>query len=277
MSGQVNDYTLNTFLLKYLITTMEGAARVFASDFNSATLLVPGSESQSPAWVVTPGGAWCRLLYLAGALTEVSESGDLLHCRLADPTGAFDLVIGGRSSAIADLFRKIPVPSFVTVSGTAQCYQKNGSTVVTVRPDHVQQVDRRIRDAWVLETAEKTIARLEALLCAIEGTSIDERACAVIRHYALTKDRLRAHLTMVECAVQGVQPVESGPVTPIDPRELVLEMMREEISPRGITVQEIIDRAGTRGIMAEATLAAIEALIVEDECYQPQKGYVRLL
>ena len=63
---------------------MEGAARVFASDFNSATLLVPGSEAQSPAWVVTPGGAWCRLLYLAGALTEVSESGDLLHCRLAD-------------------------------------------------------------------------------------------------------------------------------------------------------------------------------------------------
>ena len=54
-------------------------------------------------------------------------------------------------------------------------------------------------------------------------------------------------------------------------------MMREEISPRGIAVQEIIDRAGTRGITVEATLTAIEALIVDDECYQPQKGYVRLL
>jgi len=256
---------------------MEGAARVFAGDFNGATLLVPGSEAQSPVWVVTPGGAWCRLLYLAGALTEASENGDLLHCRLADPTGAFDLVIGGRSSAIVDLFRKIPVPSFVTVSGTAQCYQKNGSTVVTVRPDHVQQVDRWIRDSWVLETAEKTIARLEVLLCAIEGTSVDERACAVIRHYAITKDLLHEQLAMVECAVQGVQPVESGPVAKIDPRELVMEMMRTETSPRGIAVQEIIDRAGTQGITAEATLAAIEALILNDECYQPQKGYVRLL
>lgn len=277
MSGQVNDYTLNTSLLKYLITTMEGATHVFASEVNRATLLVPGSEAQSPAWVVTPGGAWCRLLYLAGALTEVSERGDLLHCRLADPTGAFDLVIGGRSSAIGDIFRKITVPSFVTVSGTAQCYQKNGSIVVTVRPDHVQQVDRRVRNAWVLETAEKTIARLEALLCVIEGTPVDERACTVIRHYALTKDHLREHLAMVECAVKGVQPVESGPDVPIDPRELVLEMMREETSPRGIALQEIIDRAGTRGITAEATLGAIEALIVDDECYQPQKGYVRLL
>jgi len=256
---------------------MEGAARVFAGDYNSATLSVPGSEAHSPAWVVTPGGAWCQLLYLAGALTEVSGSGDVLHCRLADPTGAFDLVIGGHRSAIAEVFRKIPVPSFVTVSGTAQCYQKNGITVVTVRPDHVQQVDRRCRDFWVLETAEKTITRLEALLCAIEGKSVDERALATIRHYAVTRERLREHLTMVERAMQGVEAIVSGPVVLIDTRELVMEMMRAETSPRGIAVQEIIDRAGARGITPDATLAAIESLIQDDECYQPQKGYVRPL
>jgi len=256
---------------------MEGAARVFAGEYNSATLSVPGSEAHSLAWVVTPGGAWCRLLYLTGALTEAGGSGDVLHCRLADPTGAFDLVIGGRRSAIAEVFRKIPVPSFVTVFGTAQCYQKNGSTVVTVRPDHVQQVDRRIRDSWVLQTAENTISRLDALLYVIDGNSRDERALATIRHYAITKERLREHLTMVERAVQGIQLVVSGPVVLIDTRKLVMEMMRAETGPRGIAVQEIIDRAGARGITPDAALAAIESLIQDDECYQPQKGYVRPL
>ena len=56
-------------------------------------------DAGSPAWVVTPGGAWCRSLYLCGALTEVAEIADVLHCRLADPTGAFDIVAGGRMGA----------------------------------------------------------------------------------------------------------------------------------------------------------------------------------
>jgi hypothetical protein len=32
-----------------------------------------------------------------------------------------------------------------------------------------------------------------------------------------------------------------------------------------------------RAISREAVLAAIESLIVEDECYQPQKGFVKPL
>ena len=67
-----------------------------------------------------PGGAWCRSLYLCGALTEVAEIADVLHCRLADPTGAFDIVAGGRRGPVAEQIRAIPVPSFVAVTGTAQ-------------------------------------------------------------------------------------------------------------------------------------------------------------
>jgi RPA family protein len=274
---EVTSYTLNISPSKYLITTMEGATRVFAGEYNSATLSVPGSDTRSPAWVVTPGGAWCRLLYLAGALTEVIENGDLVCCRLADPTSTFDLVTGGRRSALADLVRTLEVPSFVTVSGTAQCFRKNSSTVVTVRMNDVQPADRRCRDAWVLETAEMTIARLETLLSALRGTSTDTRACTVIHHYAVTPAFLREQLAMVERAVQGVQPALPGPVARDAPRELVMEIIRGATSPRGIAVQEIIDAAGTRGIPKEATLAAIEALIVDDACYQPQKGYIRLL
>ena len=99
---------------------MEGAARVFPGDFSGSTLSVPADEAGSPAWVVTPGGAWCRSLYLCGALTEVVEITDVLHCRVADPTGAFDIVSGGRRAAITEQIRAIPVPSFIAVTGTAQ-------------------------------------------------------------------------------------------------------------------------------------------------------------
>ena len=91
---------------------MEGAARVFAGDFSGSTLSVQADNEQSAAFVVTPCGIWCRVVYLSGAITEITETGDMLRCRLADPTGAFNLVIGGRNSPLAEQFRKIPVPSF---------------------------------------------------------------------------------------------------------------------------------------------------------------------
>ena len=69
---------------------------------------VQDEDSGNPAWVVTPGGAWCRFMFLSGALTEVAEIGDMVRTRIADPTGVFNLVIGGRNTALAETFCKLP-------------------------------------------------------------------------------------------------------------------------------------------------------------------------
>ncbi len=260
---------------------MEGAARVFAQDLHAATLFVPAPNGSGLAWVVTPGGAWCRQVFLAGALTEVTDSGDILRCRLADPTGVFDLVIGGKRTSLSGVFKTITVPAFVTVSGTVHAYQKNGGLVVTVRPDSVQVIDRAVRDRIVLDTAEQTIERLEQLREAVAGRGTDEQMPEVVRHYALTPARLQEIAGMVRTAVQSVQTVIPAPVVvpeePSDVREQVMAIMRTGSGPRGIAVQEIIDQAAAQGIVSGAVLAAIEALILDDECYQPLKGYVKPL
>ena len=255
---------------------MEGAARVFASDYSRATLLVAGDKGR-PGWVVTPGGAWCRSLYLAGALTEVADGGDMLHLRLADPTGAFDLVIGGRSAPVAGLIRKIAIPSFVTVSGIAQLYRRNGVPVVSVRPDHVAVADRGIRDQWVLATAESTISRLERLREALNGRSTDENDLAVIRHYHLTLAATGEIAAMVDLAIQSVRPTVMTPEAGTGVRAVVMEILNMESGPRGVSVQHVIECAASQGIAQETVLAAIGELIQNDDCYQPQKGYIKLL
>ena len=53
--------------------------------------------------------------------------------------------------------------------------------------------------------------------------------------------------------------------------------MHDAEGPRGIAVEDIIDTMALRGILKEDVLAALESLIHDDECYQPQKGYVKLL
>jgi len=256
---------------------MEGTARVFAGEYAGATLSVQDEDSGNPAWVVTPGGAWCRFMFLSGALTEVAAIGDMVHARIADPTGVFDLVLGGRNTALAETFCSLPVPSFVTVSGRAQLFRKNGEVRLSVRPDKVLVVDRLVRDRWVLATAKSTVARLHQMHLAIEETCADERFLVAVRHYAITKTRLQDLAVMVENAVQTVRLPEYDATAQPDVRTLVMEYMQAGSGPRGIAVEEIIKQAAMCGVPQEAVLAAIESLIVDDECYQPQKGFVKPL
>jgi len=257
---------------------MEGAARVFAGDFSGSTFSVPADDAGSPAWVVTPGGAWCRSVYLCGALTEVIETADVLHCRLADPTGAFDVVSGGRRAAITEQLHAIPVPSFIAVTGTAQLYQRNARVAVSVRPGYVQVIDRAVRDRWITGTADVTIARLEQLLAALEGNTSDSRACSVIRHYGLTRDRLREMAAMAEGALASIRTVSTAPpATQADISAIILDIIRAKSGPRGVAVQDVIEEAVGGGYTQDAVLAAIGTLVTNDDCYQPQKGYVKPL
>jgi RPA family protein len=258
---------------------MEGAARVFAGEFSQSTLLVPAEEPGSPGWVVTPGGAWCRQMYLAGALTEIGETGDLLHCRIADPTGAFAIVTGSRNAVLAGALRKIPVPSFVGVMGQVRMYQQQGSVHLSVRPDHIQIIDRAARDNIMLATAEYSLRRLEQMDRAMRGDCGDMQILRAFRHYAISPEKLNDLLRITESAVRGIrsQPGGAPPSSPPDAREVVMGVMRGSAGPRGIAVEEIIGILAREGIAREAVLAALEALILDDECYQPQKGYVRPL
>ena len=256
---------------------MEGTARVFAGEYGGSTLTVQDEDSGNPAWVVTPGGAWCRFMFLSGALTEVIELGDMVHPRIADPTGVFNMMIGGRNTSLAETFCKLPVPSFVTVTGRAQMYLKHGEAILSVRPDNVLVVDRQVRDQWVLATAKSTLGRLRYLHLAIRGTCPDERILTAVRHYSITKTRLQEMAVMVESAVQTVRPPDYTVPAPSDVRMLVMEFMRAGSGQRGISVDDIIRQAAVCGVSQEAVLAAIESLIIDDECYQPQKGFVKPL
>lgn len=257
---------------------MEGAVRVFAGEFNRSTITVHATDAGGPAYVVTPGGAWCHLMFLAGALTEVSGTGDMLRCRLADPTGAFDLVAGGGArSELSGTFKTITVPSFLTIVGRAQMFMKDGSCTLFVRPDSVMVVDRAVRDIWVIRTADLTLGRLERLAGVLRGQPTDPRTRTTVEHYRTTPEQLRELACMVESALSSVQKIDAAGSSPATPREIIIGILREKQGPRGILVEEVIALAGLRGVPADAAKGAIEALIRDDECYQPHKGAIKLL
>ena len=258
---------------------MEGSARVFAGEYNASTLQVRGDGADDSPWIITPGGAWCRRMYIVGALTEISESGDMLSGRIADPTGAFEIATGGRKTSLSDMIRSLPVPSFVSVIGQARMYQKGKNILLSVRPDEVRSVDRPVRDQWVLATAESTLRRLEAMRYALEDQPSGERFIAALRNYEMTLAKLGKLGEMVGDAVQSIRLPENVTPEPYQQalRDMVLGIVNATGGPRGIAIEEVIAQAAALGVPKEAVLACLESLIKEDEFYQPQKGFVKAL
>ena len=257
---------------------MEGAVRLFAGEWNQSTFAVTGEDDRSTVWVVTPTGAYCRQVFLAGALVGLHEEGDILSARLADPTGGFDLIFGGRNTALAESVRKIPLPSFVSVAGRSQMYRSGGNVVLTIRPEHVLVIDRRIRDRWIITTAHATLERLRTMLSALKDPGADIRIRQAAAHYSLSDKDLASLAEMVEGALSNIQTAQGKEdAREADPREMILEYIRAMAGPRGVAVDDIIGMARTKGVTQESVLTVLESLIVDDECYQPQKGFVRLL
>lgn len=256
---------------------MEGAVRLFAGEFNKSTLTVPDEDGKSDAWVVTLSGAYCRQVFLAGAIVEVHEQGGMIHARVADPTGGFDCAFGGQKTPMAEFVRKIAMPMFVSVSGRAQLFRSGGTPLVTVRPDHMQVIDRTVRDQWVITTAQATLARLRLMHAALNSTCTNSRVLRAFSHYSVTAADLDGLADMVAGALKSVRTQQSIAAVQEDPREIVMEYLRTTSNPRGVAVEAVIDMGQTKAISKETVLAVIESLIMEDECYQPQKGYIKLL
>jgi len=119
--------------------------------------------------------------------------------------------------------------------------------------------------------------RLRLMNLAILGTCTDTHILTAIRHYSITGAAISKLALMVEGAVQTVRSVSGEILALPDIRTEVMELMATENRPEGIAVEDIIRQAAESGIPQEAVLAAIESLIIDDECYQPRKGFVKPL
>jgi RPA family protein len=148
-------------------TGREVAKRLFAGEFNDATYTFKESEDElAPNYTLLPTGDRVNRLFFAGTLTETNDVGsdsEYWQGRVVDPTGTFYIYAGQYQPEAASTLRQIETPTYVTVVGKPRSYETDdGETNVAVRPESITQVDEPTRDRWVVETADKTIERLEA-------------------------------------------------------------------------------------------------------------------
>lgn len=164
------------------ILDREVAWRIFAHEFNRSNLFTSEGDERAPNYIVTPTGVKCNRLFIVGVVTEVENIGkenNLWRARIADPTGVFTVYAGQYQPEAAIFLSGLQVPAYVAVVGKARKYEpEDGSVYISVRPEEINTADEKLRDRWVLDTAQRTLERIktieETLNSGLSGNDLKE-------------------------------------------------------------------------------------------------------
>jgi hypothetical protein len=149
------------------IIDREVAWRIFAHEFSRSNLYLSEGDERAPNYIITPTGVKCNRLFIVGVVTEVENIGhdnNLWKARIADPTGVFTVYAGQYQPEAAIFLSELEVPAFVALVGKARKYEpEDGNVYLSIRPEEINLADGKLRDRWVLDTAERTIERIKAV------------------------------------------------------------------------------------------------------------------
>lgn len=129
----------------------ETAWRVSAAELNASTLEIRATEEKMPSYVVTPLGAKVNRVLISGVLTEIDNIGTdeepMWRGKIVDLSGSFYINVGRfQTDAVAEM-TTLKEPCFVAAVGRVRTYTgDNGRMYVSVRPEHIVEVDEKTRN-----------------------------------------------------------------------------------------------------------------------------------
>jgi RPA family protein len=257
---------------------MEPVSRVFAADLNASSLVMDPGPSPDRRIVMTPSASPCNILYIAGALLEVNgRTGDMMHARVADPTGAFEVQVSAKEPQTAELLSILEPPAFVTAIASLRVTGNSVRHPCILDLREIRETDRTVRDSWVIRTGELMFERIIGLNDALSSGTASPAQKMVIRHYHHSERTIRDMARMVRGALTKVGAVSGGELPAGDPVRDVLAIIRENGGDQGVSLDTIIRIAQKSGLQADMVTKAVETLLLADECYQPSKGVIKLL
>jgi RPA family protein len=149
------------------VPSREVARRAFAAEFNDATYTFKESDDErAPVYSLLPTGQRANRVFVVGTLTETEDVGDdseYWRGRIVDPTGTFFAYAGQYQPEATSVLREVETPAYVAVVGKPRSYETDeGDVNVSLRPESITVVDGETRNRWVVETAERTLDRIES-------------------------------------------------------------------------------------------------------------------
>jgi RPA family protein len=148
----------------------EVAKRIFAEELKNSNYSFRDGEDQhqyAPSYLLTPTGAKCNRVFIVGTLTEKDDIGsdtEYWRGRVVDPTGSILIYAGQYQPEAAQILASMDAPSYVAVVGKPNLYRTDdGNIIISLRAESISRVDENTRNQWIIDTARRTLERLDTL------------------------------------------------------------------------------------------------------------------
>lgn len=256
--------------------TRQPALRLFAAELaeskQTVTEHVEGRDYDS-RYQLTPSGVKVKRVFMIGVLVEVDNvepSGGYLRGRIIDPTGAFTVYAGQYQPDALRALSGFTIPCFVAVVGKTSAYRPDEkTTIVSIRPETIVEIDAKTRDYWIKETVSRTIERVERS----QLPETEKEKYRQICRNALTKlidlpKEISKYLPEIP-----KEPIETtasaGQTVPTEPHQGDI--------PASPLIEQSIRKDAAReipGIKEEMAIEAIKRLMDEGRCNEPIVGFL---
>lgn len=251
------------------ILDREVAWRVFAWEFNRSNLHISEGDERAPNYIITPTGVKCNRLFIVGVVTEVENIGKdhtLWRGRVADPTGVFTVYAGQYQPESAIFLSELNIPAYIAVVGKARKFEpEDGSVYTSVRPEEINNADEKLRDRWVLDTAERTLERINY----IEDALSSGKSGNDLKEYLLGKG---INSVLADGAVKAVEHYKNLDKTMAELKDAVIHAIETVASCRETKVDDVENQNRMKPQMKAPRVAPLEGA----STYAPSGAYMSM-
>jgi RPA family protein len=256
--------------------TVVPTRRVFFEEFLQSDFFM---QEDGMTFLVTPTCAKCYRLFGIGEVQEVEIRGNIARIKINDSTATLNIytnkaihVEGVKKAKAGEEKTFLAFLGNVRVRAGAGAGAGKRNILLA---EEVGTVDERVRADWVLNTAWRTMERVELIRSTISSKKKQENVFSdkailkeALEYYALDNDKLDALANMTINAVKSLWQRYHTTT-----KEMIIELVKKaEKVGRGMEREKLAQALKSRGLDEAWVEEVTDELIMEGRCYEADGG-----
>jgi RPA family protein len=258
-------------------STVVPTCRVFFEEFLQSDFFIQEDEM---TFLVTPTCAKCYRLFGIGEVQEVEKRGNIARIKVDDSTATLNIYTN--KAIHMEGVKKAKVweeKSFLAFLGNVRVRVGAGKRNI-ILAEEVGTVDERVRADWILNTAWRTMERIELIRSTISSKKKQEEVFSdkallkeALEYYALDNDKLDA---LANAAINAVKSLWQRYHTTT--KEMIIEIVKKaEKILGGLEREKLAQALKSKGLDEAWVEEVTDELIMDGRCYVSDSGVLIVL
>jgi len=266
------------------------AWRIFAEEFNSSKCYLEPDKKQAAGYLITPTGAKANRIFISGVLINTEELGKgLVRGKVSDPTGVFSIYAGKYQPKIRDKLIELDVPNYISITGKTRVYRPDEESIIpSIHTEDIRIINEETRIDWIIITAKRTIQRIKVIKKGKNMNKDKENLAKYLIKNEVNKDLAKGASNAIkfynhdledlkDIVRNGLKPLTKNYNGGETPKDAVRRAISTFDGGDGAQYSKILEEASKEKFSEEIIEKALNDLLEEGKCYEPNPGKIKIV